>query len=381
MAIYVNTFSVISRSSGRSAVACAAYRSGERLQDIRYEKEHDYANKAGVLHCEIMLPENAPYRLADRALLWNEVEQTERRKDAQLSRECLVALPHELNDDQRRDLVRGYVQSQFVDNGMIADIAIHAPGREGDERNHHAHIMLTMREVTPDGFGKKNRDWNQKPFLEHAREQWAVHTNQALERSMCEDRVDHRRIDVQRQEQQERQLEAEQQGDQEAAQLAQVQAQRLDYEPERRIPRHQFQTARKLVAEGKDIQSDRMRENWADKFHARSLKQAAQRLSVGLRERFDLLRDQVVRTADRVRRTFNIQRGDMGQLRDRQELRREGVAEYNAERQAEREAKQRALEHEQQRKAQELERQRQEREKKYEQQQRNGPSRDMGMDM
>ena len=111
--------------------------------------------------------------------MWNAVEAIEKRKDAQLAREVQLALPHELPPRDRLELVRGFVQEEFVSKGMIADIALHAPGKEGDTRNHHAHIMLTMREVTEEGFGKKNRDWNNKGLLEHWRERWAEHQNKA----------------------------------------------------------------------------------------------------------------------------------------------------------------------------------------------------------
>lgn len=93
-----------------------------------------------------------------------------------------MALPDELTHAQRVELVREFVRSQCVDRGMVADIALHAPGREGDERNHHAHILLTTREVDADGFTLKNRDWNKVAVLEGWREAWARDSNAALER-------------------------------------------------------------------------------------------------------------------------------------------------------------------------------------------------------
>ena len=106
-------------------------------------------------------------------------------------------MPHELTDEQRRALVVGFVQEQFVDQGMIADIALHAPSAKGDQRNHHAHVMLTMRELTGEGFGNKERDWNSPERLEQWREQWALHQNRALERHGHAERVDHRSYEAQ----------------------------------------------------------------------------------------------------------------------------------------------------------------------------------------
>lgn len=187
----------ISRGKGQSAIASAAYRSAERLMDDRTGQSHDYTRRDGVLHAEIIAPDNTPDWMHDRAQLWNSVEAVERRKDAQLAREIQLSLPHELTDEQRLELVRGYVAEQFVNHGMIADIAIHAPSAEGDERNHHAHIMLTMRELTGDGFGKKNRDWNSPEILAGWREQWAMHQNRQLERHDHPARVDHRSYEAQ----------------------------------------------------------------------------------------------------------------------------------------------------------------------------------------
>lgn len=213
MAIYHFDASVISRSKGRSSTAASAYRSAERVVDRRTGEVHDYTRKHGVEHTEIIAPEHAPDWARDRSALWNAVEQIERRKDAQVSREVRVALPSELTPEQNRDLVRGFVQAQFVDRGMIADIALHAPGREGDQRNHHAHIMLTTRAVGPGGFGAKERDWNAKELLVDWRGSWAEHVNQTLERCHVRERVDHRTLEAQREEALSRAYEAERHGD------------------------------------------------------------------------------------------------------------------------------------------------------------------------
>ncbi|MCB1754334.1 MAG: MobA/MobL family protein [Gammaproteobacteria bacterium] len=173
-------------------MASSAYRSGTRLVDERTGVIHDYSRKGGVLHHEILAPENTPHWMLDRGQLWNAVETIERRKDAQLSREIQLSLPHELTHEQRLELARGFVQEQFVDKGMIADVAIHAPDKNGDQRNHHAHIMLTMRNLTQDGFDKKNRDWNNKDLLQSWRQEWANHQNRDLEKYGHDARVDHR---------------------------------------------------------------------------------------------------------------------------------------------------------------------------------------------
>jgi hypothetical protein len=198
MAIYHFDASVISRSKGRSATAAAAYRTAEVINDHRTGEMHDYSRKGGVLHTEIIAPDNAPAWVHDRSALWNAVENIERRKDAQVAREVRVALPSELTTEQNADLVRAFVQEQFVARGMIADVALHAPGREGDQRNHHAHIMLTTREVGPEGFGAKERDWNAKDLLVDWRGSWAEHVNDTLERCDIHERVDHRTLAAQR---------------------------------------------------------------------------------------------------------------------------------------------------------------------------------------
>lgn len=195
MAIYRLSASIVKRSQGRSAVACAAYRSGEALPDERQGLLHDYTRRQGVLHTEIAAPDGTPQWMLDRSQLWNAVEAVERRKDSQLAREVLLALPHELTDAERLALVRGFIDEQFVARGMIADFAIHTPDPQGDNRNHHCHIMLTTRELTGDSFGQKVREWNRTEELQGWREQWAVHVNRGLEQAGREDRVDHRSLE------------------------------------------------------------------------------------------------------------------------------------------------------------------------------------------
>jgi Ti-type conjugative transfer relaxase TraA len=187
MACYHIDVKVISRGSVRSSVAAAAYRSRDKIYDERQDMTFDYSKKKDLAYAEILLPENAPERLKDRSILWNEVERTEKRKDAQLSREVELSLPKELNLNQQIALVKEYAQSQFVDQGMIADICIHK-----SEKNPHVHIMLTMREVSQDGFGQKERSWNDKTHLLTWREQWAVVQNRHLLQAGYDIQVDHR---------------------------------------------------------------------------------------------------------------------------------------------------------------------------------------------
>jgi hypothetical protein len=192
VAIYHFSVQVISRSQGRSAVAAAAYRAGERLKDERYGHTYDYTKK-NVAERAIAAPENAPAWVKDRERLWNAVEAAEKRKDAQLCREINIALPRELTAWQQRKLVSAFVTEQFVKRGMIADVAIHRDNPE----NPHAHIMLTMREITPAGFGKKVREWNDKELLETWRAEWANYANRALERAGYQERIDHRSLEAQ----------------------------------------------------------------------------------------------------------------------------------------------------------------------------------------
>jgi ATP-dependent exoDNAse (exonuclease V) alpha subunit len=196
LASYRFSVGIMKRSAGQCAVAGAAYRAGADLVDERTQQRADYTRRRGVVHSEIMAPDNAPAWMRDREALWNAVEKAEKRGDAQLAREVQLSLPHELTAAQRLELVRSFAREQFVAKGMIADIAIHAPGREGDDRNHHAHIMLSMRELTAEGFGKKARDWNDKTNIERWRAEWAHHQNREFDRLGLDARVDHRSFEA-----------------------------------------------------------------------------------------------------------------------------------------------------------------------------------------
>lgn len=192
MAIYHFSVTIISRSQGRSAVACAAYRAAEKLHDKRYDKDHDYTKKKDVVSREILLPEQAPSWMTNREKLWNTVEADEKRKDAQLSREFNFALPLELTLSQNIELAREFVQEAFVKRGMVADLCIHNDMQPDGRLHPHAHVMLTMREVTQDGFGQKVREWNDKTLLLSWRENWAQKANQHLALNGHDLRIDHR---------------------------------------------------------------------------------------------------------------------------------------------------------------------------------------------
>lgn len=197
MAIYHLHVKVIGRKAGSSAVASAAYRSGSRLRDDRLERSHDFSGKHGVLHSEIMLPENAPEEWSDRERLWNDVEAFEVRKDAQLAREVEFALPREMTQAQGVALARDFVQAEFVDQGMIADLNVHWDIAEDGTPKPHAHVMLTMRSVDENGFGPKAREWNRTGMVERWRERWAELANERLAELDIDARIDHRSFEAQ----------------------------------------------------------------------------------------------------------------------------------------------------------------------------------------
>jgi Ti-type conjugative transfer relaxase TraA len=197
MAIYHLHVKVIGRKSGSSAVASAAYRSGSRLRDERLDRSHDFSGKRGVVHSEVMLPENAPKAWSDRERLWNDVEASELRKDAQLAREVEFAIPREMNEAQGIELARDFVRSEFVDRGMIADLNVHWDMAEDGIPKPHAHVMLTMRGVNENGFGQKVRDWNRTAMVERWRERWAELANERLAELDIDARIDHRSLEAQ----------------------------------------------------------------------------------------------------------------------------------------------------------------------------------------
>lgn len=204
MASYHCSMKSISRKVGRSATASAAYRAGVEILDERTGMNHDYSRKAGVVHAEMLLPDG---ETADRAALWNAVEAKHKRGDAVVAREIEVALPAELTDAQRQELAVSYGRELANRYGVAVDVAIHRPSREGDGRNHHAHVLMSACHVDPDmKMGAKAVELDpihcQRNGLEnaadHERERWAALCNDALERSGLDVRVDHRSLEAQR---------------------------------------------------------------------------------------------------------------------------------------------------------------------------------------
>jgi hypothetical protein len=190
MAIFHLHAQLISRRQGQSVTAAAAYRSGEKIEDERTGLTFDYTRKQGVYATEILTPENAPAWMGDRGLLWNAVEQTEKRKDAQLARELDLALPIELNHEEKRQLLRAFVQRELVSRGMVADLAFH----DFDSHNPHAHILLTTRTIEGDRFGNKERSWNSRELLVELRQSWEQHANKALKIADRDERIDSRTL-------------------------------------------------------------------------------------------------------------------------------------------------------------------------------------------
>ena len=187
MAIFHFSAKIIKRSDGGNAVAAAAYRAGERLACERTGQVFNYTRKTEVSHRVILVPDNSPSWVFDRAKLWNSVEKSESRVNSQLARDIEISLPIELTPVQQIKLVEDYIQEQFINMGMIADIAIHdKPG------NPHVHILLTLRDITSEGIGAKRRDWNNKALIPQWREAWATSCNAALEQAGSTERIDHR---------------------------------------------------------------------------------------------------------------------------------------------------------------------------------------------
>lgn len=199
MAIYHLSVKTISRSAGRSATAAIAYRSGEKVADERTGLVHDYTRRRGIEHTEIFLPENSPTWASDRTALWNAAEHAEKRKNSTVAREFEVAIPEELNKAQRLELVGEFARDLVQRHGMAVDVALHEPGKEGDKRNHHAHILCTTRRLTPEGFKDKTRELDDRKTgeVEHWRARWAEIANHHLERAGVDARIDHRSLEAQ----------------------------------------------------------------------------------------------------------------------------------------------------------------------------------------
>ncbi|ATF93358.1 MobQ family relaxase [Cedecea neteri] len=194
MAIFHLEFKIVKRSEGMSSCGKAAYHARCRITDDRTGNTYDFSHRKDLFHHMILSPVSAPAHIIESsAALWNEVEKVERQKDGQTARYFDVAIPCELNHEEKIKLVAEYCQNNFVDKGMIADIVFH----DLDGRNPHAHVMLTLKPITADGFGKKERSWNDKKNAIQWRESWATLANRYLETSGVPERIDHRSIDTQ----------------------------------------------------------------------------------------------------------------------------------------------------------------------------------------
>jgi ATP-dependent exoDNAse (exonuclease V) alpha subunit len=213
VAIYHLSVKPVSRAGGRSATAAAAYRSAELVHDHTTGQTFDYTRKRGVEHSEIVLPTEAARQdinwARDREALWNAAEVAENRSNSRVAREYELALPHEMNHTQRVELVRSFSQGIADRYGVAVDFSIHAPHREGDERNHHAHVLTTTRTIEPGGLGAKSEiEWSdgnrRKAGLGPAKEeigairaQWAELTNERLQALSLDARIDHRSLEAQ----------------------------------------------------------------------------------------------------------------------------------------------------------------------------------------
>lgn len=269
MAIYRLEAKVIGRTGGRSACAAAAYRSAQVITDERTGQVHDYDRRGGVEHTEIMAPEGVPDWVQDRERLWNAVEAAETRKNSQLARELILTLPRELSPEQRLEAVRGFVGEELVGRGMVADIAIHTGRTASDGAEQpHAHVMLTLRPIGPEGFrGNKVREWNQVAALEGWREGWGRHLNQALEWAEVPERVDHRSLEVQREEAERLSEQARSHGHEAWADQYALRALELDRRPEPKLGAAARLEARGITTE----QGELVREVRAERETQRSL--------------------------------------------------------------------------------------------------------------
>lgn len=194
MALFRLEAKIFSREKrGRSVIAAAAYRAGTKLKDELRDKTFDYARRVkGVVQNAILAPEGAPAWAHESGRLWNMVEASEKRSDAQLAREFILAVPPELSADAQFNLAVDWAQKELVTSGMVAEVSLHHP-KSGT--NPHVHILCTMRKIDGEKFSaKKPREWNDVGLLRNQRESWATAVNEALEKAGRSERVDHRSL-------------------------------------------------------------------------------------------------------------------------------------------------------------------------------------------
>ena len=279
MASYHLSVKTIKRSAGRSATAAAAYRSASVIACDREGRMHDYTAKRGVEACFILTPADAPDWAQDRAALWNAAEARETRSNSVTAREWELALPSELSDAARIDIARAFAQQLVERYGVAADVAIHAPHREGDQRNHHAHILTTTRVLSAEGLTNKTRILDAAstggPEIEAMRGYWAELQNHALELAGREERVDHRSLEAQREE-------ALSLGDT-------LKAEELDREPELKLgpAANAIERRAQLVAEAEGYEYEPLTQRGA-RVHA---VRQAKAMFAEMRERLELARE------------------------------------------------------------------------------------------
>lgn len=197
MAILHFSTKSIGRRQGRSAVAAAAYRSATKLLDKRTGLVYDFRRRRGVLHTAIVLPHDSATWASDRGVLWSSAETAEVRSDARTAREIEVALPIELSEEQRTELALNFARELAERHQVCVDVAVHAPGR-GDQRNFHAHLLMTTRRLGVEKLEEKTREWEDRkgatPLILWWRERWADLVNAALRAVGSPERVDHRSL-------------------------------------------------------------------------------------------------------------------------------------------------------------------------------------------
>ena len=279
MASFHLSVKTIKRSAGRTATAAAAYRVGERIECQREGRVHDYTRKQGIKETFILTPENAPAWAQDRSKLWNEVEASETRRNSVTAREWELALPSEISDEDRSQITREFADELVSRYGVVVDVAIHEPHREGDQRNHHAHVLTSTRKLEPEGFTAKTRVLDSAKTggaeIEQMRGLWAELQNRALERAGEAERVDHRSLEAQREAALER-------GDQ-------LSAEELDRDPELKLgpAANSMERRAKAMAEREGREYKPVTERGAVVHAARQARAAFREM----RERLDIARE------------------------------------------------------------------------------------------
>lgn len=198
MALYRLEMQNVSRANGVSSVAKAAYRHRSVMFDHRTGEIHGEksANRDDLVYAEILAPDNTPdFLIKSSNDLWGFVEQTERRKDARTAKEFKITLPHDLSNEQNIALMKDFLLNHFVDKGIICDFVLH---NDKGNKNPHAHVMITTREITPNGFGKKVREWDEEKTLHEWRKDWAKVQNRHLKKLGLKSRVSHRTLEEQK---------------------------------------------------------------------------------------------------------------------------------------------------------------------------------------